>query len=50
MLIEDSRALLLGKQKIKNNRKARKYSSDINKIYMEIKDKKSNKFLRILTL
>ena len=39
MSIEELRALRLRKQKIENNKKARKYISEINQRYRKITDK-----------
>ena len=44
MSIEDLRALRLRKQKIENDKKARKYILDINQRFRKIRDKKSNNF------
>ena len=44
--IDELKALRLLQQKIANNKKARKYISEINERYRKIKDKKSNKFLK----
>ena len=41
--IKELKALRLRKQKIENDKKARKYISEINKRYREIIDKKSKK-------
>ena len=46
MSIEDLRALRLRKQKIENDRKARKYILDINQRYRKMSTRKSNNFLR----
>ena len=46
MSIEELRALRLRKQKIENNKKARKYISEINQRYRKITDKKSNGFFK----
>ena len=46
MSIEELKALRLRKQKIENEKKARKYISEINKRYREMKDKKSNDFFK----
>lgn len=46
MSIEELRALRLRKQKIENNKKARKYISEINQRYRKITDKKSNNFFK----
>ena len=46
MSIEELRALRLRKQKIENNKKARKYISEINQRYRKITDKKSNDFFK----
>ena len=46
MSIEELKALRLRKQKIENKKKARKYISEINKRYREMKDKKSNDFFK----
>ena len=44
MSIEELRALRLRKQKIENNKKARKYISEINQRYRKMKSNKSNNF------
>ena len=41
MSIEEVKAFRLRKNKIENNKKARKYISEINKRYRDIKNKKS---------
>ena len=46
MSIEDLRALRLRKNKIENDKKARKYILDINKRYRKMSTRKSNNFLR----
>ena len=46
MSIEDLRALRLRKQKIENDKKARKYIMEINQRYRKISSNKSNNFLR----
>ena len=46
MSIEELKALRLRKQKIENKKKARKYISEINKRYREMKDKKCNNFFK----
>ena len=46
MSIEDLRALRLRKNKIENDKKARKYILDINQRYRKMSTRKSNNFLR----
>ena len=46
MSIEDLRALRLRKQKIENNKKARKYILEINQRYRKMNTLKSKNFLR----
>ena len=46
MSIEDLRALRLRKQKIENDKKARKYILEINQRYRKISSQKSNNFLK----
>ena len=46
MSIEDLRALRLRKKKIESEKKARKYSLDINQRYRKMSTRKSNNFLR----
>ena len=46
MSIEELRALRLRKQKIENEKKARKYILEINKRYRKMSAHKSNNFLR----
>ena len=46
MSIEEVKAFRLRKNKIENNKKARKYISDINKRYREMTEKKSNNFFK----
>ena len=46
MSIEDLRALRLRKQKIENEKKARKYIMDINQRYRKMSTHKRNNFLR----
>ena len=46
MSIEDLRALRLRKQKIENDKKARKYILEINQRYRKMSAHKSNNFLR----
>ena len=46
MSIEELKALRLRKKKIENEKKARKYISEINKRYREMKDKKNNDFFK----
>ena len=46
MSIEDLRALRLRKQKIENDKKARKYILEINQRYRKIRDYKGNNFLK----
>ena len=46
MSIEDLRALRIRKQKIENEKKARKYIMDINQRYRKMSTRKSNNFLR----
>ena len=46
MSIEDLRALRLRKNKIENDKKARKYILEINQRYRKISACKSNNFLR----
>jgi hypothetical protein len=50
MSIEDLRALRLRKQKIENDKKARKYILDINKRYRKMSSYKSNNFLKNMNL
>ena len=45
MSIEDLRALNLKKQKIENDKKARKYILEINQRYRKMSSRKSNNFL-----
>ena len=44
--IEELKASRLRKQKIENDKKARKYILEINKRYREMKDKKGNNFFK----
>ena len=46
MSIEELKALRLRKQKIENDKKARKYITEINKRYREMTEKKSNNFFK----
>jgi len=46
MSIEDLRSLRLRKQKIENDKKARKYILEINQRYRQMNDNKSNNFLK----
>ena len=46
MSIKELKALRLRKNKIENDKKARKYILEINKRYREMTDKKSNNFLK----
>ena len=46
MSIEDLRALRFRKNKIENDKKARKYILDINQRYRKMSTRKSNSFLR----
>ena len=46
--IEELRALRLSKQKIENNKKARKYISGINRRYKNFTDKKSKNFFKYI--
>ncbi len=46
MSIEDLRALNLKKQKIENDKKARKYILEINQRYRKMSVRKSKNFLR----
>ncbi len=46
MSIEDLRALRLRKQKIENDKKARKYILEVNQRYRRIRDIKNNKFFK----
>ena len=46
MSIEELKALRLNKKKTENDKKARKYISEINKRYREMTDKKSNNFFK----
>ena len=46
MSIEELRALRLRKQKIENDKKARKYILEINQRYRKMSNPKSNNFLR----
>ena len=46
MSIEDLRALRLRKQKIENDKKARKYIMDINQRYRSMSTHKRNNFLK----
>ena len=46
MSIEDLRALRLRKQKIENEKKARKYILEINQRYRKMNSLKRNNFLR----
>ena len=46
MSIEDLRALRLRKQKIENDKKARKYILEINQRYRKMRDYKGNNFLK----
>ena len=50
MSIEDLRALRLRKKKIETDKKARKYILDINQRYRKMSTRKSNNFLRNMTL
>ena len=49
MSIEDLRALRLRKQKIENEKKARKYIMDINQRYRKMSANQRNNFLRNIT-
>ena len=44
--IEDLRALRLLKQKIENDKKARKYIYEINQRYRKMSDRKNNNFFK----
>ena len=44
--IEELKALRLRKHKMENNKKARKYISEINKRYREMTEKKKYNFLK----
>ena len=44
--IEDLRSLRLRKQKIESDKKARKYILGINQRYRQMRDNKSNNFLK----
>ena len=46
MSIEDLRALRLRKQKIENDKKARKYILEINQRYRKMRDYKGNNILK----
>ena len=46
MSIEDLKALRLQKNKIENDKEARKYILDINQRYRKMSTRKSNDFLR----
>ena len=46
MSIEDLRALRLRKQKIENDKKARKYIFEINQRYRKMRAKKDNDFFK----
>ena len=46
MSIEDLRALRLRKQKIENDKKARKYILEINQRYRKMRAKKNNDFFK----
>ena len=46
MSIEELKALRLHKQKIENDKKARKYISEINKRYRKMTEKNSNDFFK----
>ena len=46
MTIEELKALRLRLHKIENDKKSRKYISEVNKRYREMTDKKSNKFFK----
>ena len=46
MSIEDLRSLRLQKQKIENDKKARKYILEINQRYRQMTDNKSKNFLK----
>ena len=46
MSIEDLRALRLRKKKIESDKKAKKYTLDINQRYRKMSTRKSNNFLR----
>ena len=46
MSIEELKALRLRKHKIENDKKARKYISEINKRYREMTDKMNNNFFK----
>ena len=46
MSIEDLKALRLRKQKIENDKKARKYILEINQRYRKMRDYKGNNFLK----
>jgi len=50
MSIEDLKALRLRKQKIENDKKARKYILDINERYRKMTTRKSNNFLKNMNL
>ena len=46
MTIEDLRALRIRKQKIENDKKARKYILEINQRYRKMRDYKGNNFFK----
>ena len=46
MSIEELRALRLYKQKIENDKKARKYISEVNQRYRKMTEKKSKNFFK----
>tara|TARA_B100000282_G_C31573319_1_gene417612 strand:- start:274 stop:483 length:210 start_codon:yes stop_codon:yes gene_type:complete len=46
MSIEDLRALRLQKQKIENDKKARKYILEVNQRYRKMREDKGNKFFK----
>ncbi len=46
MSIEELKALRIRNHKIENDKKARKYISEINKKYRKMTDKQNNKFLK----
>ena len=46
MSIQELKSLRLRKHKIENDKKARKYISEINKRYREITNKKKNNFFK----
>ena len=46
MTIDELRALRLQKQKIENDKKARKYIYEINQRYRKMSDRKNNNFFK----